>query len=1483
LSGLSPAWENLTVRRQRAVRKLLWLGALTVGLFALAGPASALPPGFQETTVWSGLNQPTVVRFASDGRVFVAEKSGLIKIFDSLSDPTPSTFADLRTNVHNFWDRGLLGMALDPQFPADPHVYVLYTHDAAIGGTAPRWGSPGTTDDGCPTPPGPTADGCVVSGRLSRLTASGNVMTGPEQVLIEDWCQQYPSHSIGTIEFGADGALYVSGGDGASFNFADHGQDGNPLNPCGDPPGGVGATLTRPTAEGGALRSQDLRTSGDPVSLDGAILRVNPDTGAAMPDNPLFSNSDPNARRIIAHGHRNPFRFTIRPGTNEVWIGDVGWTEWEEIDRIPSPAAPVENFGWPCYEGPERQEGYDNPNLNICENLYNPGNTNVVSPAYTYNHSEKVFTGEACPSGSSAISGLAFYEGGNYPAAYDNALFFTDYSRECIWVMFAGSNGLPDPATRQTFHVQDVGAVNLEIGPGGDLFFPDFDSSTIRRIRFTASTNTPPTAALQANPTSGPAPLTVNFDGTGSTDPDPGDTLTYAWDLDGDGQLDDSTAAQPTRTYTQTGNVLVTLRVTDPDGEWDEAQVTISPGNTPPSATITSPSATFTWKVGDVVNFSGSASDGQQGTLPASALSWSLIMHHCFSETNCHTHPLTNFPGVASGSFVAPDHEYPSHLELRLTATDAGGLTDVESLRLDPKTVQLTFQTNPAGLNLVVGAAGQATPFTRTVIVGSSNSLGAPSPQTLGSNSYSFSSWSDGGAESHNITAPETATTYTATFVDSPPLPSGLVAAYSMSAGSGTTLADVTGKGHTGTIAGATWSAAGKYGGALSFDGTDDWVTIADANDLDLTNGMTLAAWVNPTELAGGWRTVAFKEGSPLAYTLYADDGAGLPISEISTGGVFRNARGTATLALNTWSHLAGTYDGAALKLYVNGTLVRTLAVTGDMPVTTGVLRLGGNNLWDEWYQGLLDEVRVYNRALSQAEIQAAMATPADGPVTPPGAPTNLTANGSLSSVSLAWTAPSGGPAAAGYNVHRGTTAGFTPSLGNRIAEPTGTSYTDSGLQPGTYYYKVTAEDAAGNVGQPSNEANATVTGDISPPSVPGNLTANGGISSVTLGWTASNDNVAVAHYNVHRGTTAGFTPSLGNRIATPTGTSYTDSGLQQGTYYYKVTAQDAAQNVSNPSNEANAVVTGDVTAPTVNLTAPAAGSTVSGTINVTASASDNVGVAGVQFKLDGQNLGAEDTSAPYSVSWNTTTAAGGPHALTAVARDAAGNLGNAPNVNVAVDNTTPPPPAGLVAAYSMNAGSGTTVADATGKGHTGTISGATWSAAGKNGGALSFDGVNDWVTIADANDLDLTTGMTLEAWVRPTLLAGQWRTLIFKEGSPLAYTLYAHDRVSAPATEIVTGGTFRTARGTGTLPLNAWSHLAATYDGATLKLFVNATQVRSVAVTGPMPVTTGVLRLGGNNLWSEWYAGLLDDVRVYNRALTQLEIQQDLNTAVAP
>ena len=304
--------------------------------------------------------------------------------------------------------------------------------------------------------------------------------------------------------------------------------------------------------------------------------------------------------------------------------------------------------------------------------------------------------------------------------------------------MRRGTNGLPDPATITTFVAANalhpspqnrVDVVDLEIGPNGEVWYADL-GGTVRRVRY-AGTNSPPTAAAAATPSSGTAPLTVSFSGSGSSDPE-GGPLTYAWDLDDDNQYDDATGVTASWTYQTPGTYTPALRVTDNQGATGTDDVTVTVGNSPPTATISSPASSLRWKVGDTVTFSGGATDPQSGTLPASALSWSLVQHHCDSAQSCHQHPVQTFTGVASGSFNAPDHEYPSYLELTLTATDSGGLTDTDSVRLDPQTVDLSFQTSPAGLQLAVGASGQAAPFTRTVIVGSNNSVSAPSPQTLG-------------------------------------------------------------------------------------------------------------------------------------------------------------------------------------------------------------------------------------------------------------------------------------------------------------------------------------------------------------------------------------------------------------------------------------------------------------------------------------------------------------------------------------------------------------------------------------------------------------------------------------------------------------------------------------------------------------------------------------------------------------------------------
>ncbi|MFI5006527.1 MAG: PQQ-dependent sugar dehydrogenase [Solirubrobacterales bacterium] len=731
--------------------------------------ASTLPPRFEESTVLSGFSYPTVVKFAPDGRVFVAEKSGLIKAYATLEGSNYTILADLRPRVQDFWDRGLLGMELDPAFPTRPYVYVLYALDknpADITATIPTWG------DMCPTPPGATASGCPVLGRLSRLDVSAPwPVQATEHVLLEGFPQQFPSHSVGGLAFAPDGALLVSAGEGASFTLVDYGQLGGssgpgpgqsvPPNPLGDPPGGVGSALTPPQAEGGALRSQSLRRApGEPVVLSGVVLRVDPNTGEGLPDNPRYSDADANARRIVAYGLRNPFRLVPRPGTREVWVGDVGWNDSEEINRIDLAVGGPPNFGWPCYEGLIPQGGYQAAGLSTCQSLYAEGSARP--PFWSYQHSGQVVPGETCPIGTSSISGLAFYTSGNYPTALNGALFFTDWARHCIWAMLPGATGQPDPARIITFASGlSGGAVHLEAGPEGDIFYADFDGGRIQRIRY-FPLNQPPQARASANPTGGPTPLLVQLDGSTSSDPD-GEELTYGWDLDGDGAFDDSTLVNPTYTFTTSGKHTVRLEVRDPWGAASTAAVDVFADNQPPHATITAPSGTLTWKVGDLISFAGTGTDPEEGTLGASALTFSLLLHHCPAE--CHVHTVQSWPGVAAGSFNAPDHEYPSWVELRLTVTDSGGLSDTASVALMPQTVVVTFETSPPGLVLAANGGASPTPFSHTYIVGSANTISAPSPQPVtGDDDYGFRSWSDGGAATHILTAPPAATTLVATY-----------------------------------------------------------------------------------------------------------------------------------------------------------------------------------------------------------------------------------------------------------------------------------------------------------------------------------------------------------------------------------------------------------------------------------------------------------------------------------------------------------------------------------------------------------------------------------------------------------------------------------------------------------------------------------------------------------------------------------------------
>jgi hypothetical protein len=382
---------------------------------------------------------------------------------------------------------------------------------------------------------------------------------------------------------------------------------------------------------------------------------------------------------------------------------------------------------------------------------------------------------------------------------------------------------------------------------------------------------------------------------------------------------------------------------------------------------ILAPTDGSTFRAGDVIAYSGDATDPEDGTLPSSALSWKIVFHH-----DTHIHPVLDGLVGGSGSVTIPTtgHSFKGNTsyEIVLTATDSDGIQASRSVTVIPEKVDLTFASVPAGQTVTVDSVPGTTPFTVSEIVGFQYAVDTPSPQ----NGNVFSSWSDGGAQAHTVTVPATDSTLTARFA-APPPSTGLVAAYGFDEGSGTTVADLSGHNHPGTLSGPAWSTAGHAGGALSFDGVNDYVTVADQAELRLTSAMTLEAWVRPSALGSTWRTVLFKEqAGHMTYALYANTDTGRPTAQAYVGGE-RDARGATALAVGAWTHLAATYDGTTVRLFVNGVQAAAKAASGPMATSTRPLKIGGNAVFGEWFTGLIDDVRVYNRALTAAEIQGDM------------------------------------------------------------------------------------------------------------------------------------------------------------------------------------------------------------------------------------------------------------------------------------------------------------------------------------------------------------------------------------------------------------------------------------------------------------------------------------------------------------------------------
>ena len=564
----------------------------------------------------------------------------------------------------------MVGVAVSPNYPADPSVYVSYTFDAYANGTFPRWGTAGQTRRRLPEPAGSHGE------RLRRVRSSladhrqpVARCRAPRRVLISgNWCQQYPSHSVDDLMFGADGYLYMSAGDGAnSPAAADYGQLGSPANPCGDP-----------ANEGGALRTQDILTPGDPTGLSGSVLRLDVSGGGitAAPGNPLVGNGVADDDYVIAMGLRNPFRMTQRPGTNEIWLSDVGWATWEEINVIPSAAAPVEDFGWPCYEGGNGvnvQMGSYSTRAAVPEHLHRQHSRRDRDAAVALRlHALRVGrTRRWLPDGWLVRDGHGLQQ----QQSLSGVLHQCAVLRRLLAPVRVDHVRRRERRTGSEQHpVPDLERGRTHRGPADG----PRRLSLLRRLRRRAHLphrllreqrrRRPP--AITATPANGPVPLLVQFNGSGSSDPEDGSNLLYAWDLDGDGQFDDSTVvAAELDVHPGRDVYTASLRVTDSGGlhQHHERRRSTPAARRRPSRSRRRRRA----RPGRSAMSSTSpaqAQDSQGQLLPASALSWDVILHHCYTADNCHTHPVTSYPGVASGSFDAPDHEYPSFLDLRLTA-----------------------------------------------------------------------------------------------------------------------------------------------------------------------------------------------------------------------------------------------------------------------------------------------------------------------------------------------------------------------------------------------------------------------------------------------------------------------------------------------------------------------------------------------------------------------------------------------------------------------------------------------------------------------------------------------------------------------------------------------------------------------------------------------------------------------------------------------
>ncbi len=693
----------------------------------LPAPAQSLPPlvlpdGFVDQVAVGGLLAPRAFEFAPDGRMIIIERGS--DVSQDINFASLRVFKNgallptraLTLDICGDGERGLLGIALDPNFTSNGYLYLYYTRQSTV---APACAYNTYVNN----QPGPR-------NRVSRFTMSGDVVDpASERVLVDNIATDSGIHNAGDIHFGADGYLYISVGD--SNIQPSPAQNLSSLN------GKLLRILPTPGDAGG------YTTAGNPYdAISGSWY-----CGTNLPG----TGTGP-CREIFASGLRNPFRFSIRPGTSTPYVGDVGGGAWEEIDEITSGG----DYGYPVREGP-CEAGV------ICPLPQPP--SGYADPIYAYPHVVLYANVD------SAVIGGPFYTGLGYPIVYQNSLFFADYVQG--WVkrlIFDSGSG---QWSALDFATGGSGIIGLRTGPDGDLYYLSFVSDTLRtseihRIHYQPAGNQPPVAQISASPSGGPPNTVFTFSAQGSIDPDGNLPLIYNWNF-GDGTtLSSPNALSPTKTYAVDGPKVVTLTVTD-SGTTPATSlpvtVTIFPGDSPPTAQIEvtnlSQPGRGLYYAGDNWSFTVvNPHDDHQ--LPPNPYSWDVVFHH-----RTHTHPfLSNLQG-SSGQFSIPTSGETDPVvwyRVTLHMTDSvGQVTDI-SQDIFPATVPLLLETGPAGGVVLLDGHPVQTPYAGERVVGIQTSLEADSPQLLDGINLPFTGWSNGGSQLQTFQMPAGGIDFTAWF-----------------------------------------------------------------------------------------------------------------------------------------------------------------------------------------------------------------------------------------------------------------------------------------------------------------------------------------------------------------------------------------------------------------------------------------------------------------------------------------------------------------------------------------------------------------------------------------------------------------------------------------------------------------------------------------------------------------------------------------------